>query len=238
MPHTWYEAGVRCSLYKDGLIRFGHNAGWPRSKHRVTRCSKDSSRARAAVRRHRDFIGLAAYAAGDETVHDAPDQIGASRRAGPHRELRSLSGVEVSAALEPRPLTRPELFIHSPSSARDDHASRHRGSSTGSALHDKRRAQEARELREAARRAPRAPFGGSRLYRAFELAQPGQRIDDPDALREDAAHRAAATCSLADGSRNPTCAALPMPRACPALDTQCRELALRSTHARLFAPAQ
>ena len=48
----------------------------------------------------------------------------------------------------------------------------------------------------------------------------------------------AATCSLADGSRNPTCAALPMPRACPALDTQCRELALRSTHARLFAPAQ
>ena len=206
-PHTWYEDGVRCSLYRSGLIRFGHNAGWHESMHRVTKCSKGVPIASEAVRRHRDFSALAAHASGRATVHDTSGQTEARRSAGPHRELRSLNGGEVSAALEQRALTPPKLFIHSASSARNDYAARHRDSSTGSAVHDKHKAQEESERREAARRAPRAPFDGSRLYRAFELAQPGESIDDPDALREDAAHRAAATCSLADGSRNPTCAA-------------------------------
>ena len=31
VEHTWWEAGVRCSLFSGGSIRFGSNAGWQAS---------------------------------------------------------------------------------------------------------------------------------------------------------------------------------------------------------------
>ena len=52
----------------------------------------------------------------------------------------------------------------------------------------------------------------TRLWRAFELGQPGAAIDCTAALRAGAVHRAAVTSSLGHGRRSPRCVALPMHR--------------------------
>ena len=66
------------------------------------------------------------------------------------------------------------------------------------------KAEAARELREAAILAPLVPFDdGTRLWRAFELGQPGAAIDCTAALRAGAVHRAAVTSSLGHGRRSP-----------------------------------
>ena len=99
---------------------------------------------------------------------------------GHHRELRGLEGIlEASSTLllhEQRAVRQPDLFMHSTWSLRDDYHSRHLGPSMGSAVHGMRRAEAARELREAAILAPLVPFDdGTRLWRAFELGQPERR---------------------------------------------------------------
>jgi len=121
--------------------------------------------------------------------------------------------------------------MHSTRSLRDDYHSRHLGPSMGSAVHGMRRAEAARELREAAILAPLVPFDdGTRLWRAFELGQPGAAIDCTAALRAGAVHRAAVTSSLGHGRRSPR----------GAWRSQCT--AARARHARLgttpayFAP--
>ena len=136
---------------------------------------------------------------------------------GHHRELRGLEGIlEASSTLllhEQRAVRQPDLFMHSTLSLRDDYHSRHLGPSMGSAVHGMRRAEAARELREAAILAPLVPFDdGTRLWRAFELGQPGAAIDCTAALRAGAVHRAAVTSSLGHGRRSPRCVALPMHR--------------------------
>ena len=209
VEHTWWEAGVRCSLFSGGSIRFGSNPGWPASMRRLTRCSKAAPSARDAVRKHRDFADCAAYAAGAGTMDDSSGPTEAGLGVGRHRELRGLEGVEGASSTlhEQRAIRQPDLFMHSTWSLRDDYHSQHRGSSTGSAVHDMRRAEAARELSEAAML---APFDdGTRLWRAFELGQPGPAIDCTAALRADAVHRAAVTSSLGHGRRSPRCVALP-----------------------------
>ena len=136
---------------------------------------------------------------------------------GHHRELRGLEGIlEASSTLllhEQRAVRQPDLFMHSTRSLRDDYHSRHLGPSMGSAVHGMRRAEAARELREAAILAPLVPFDdGTRLWRAFELGQPGAAIDCTAALRAGAVQRAAVTSSLGHGRRSPRCVALPMHR--------------------------
>ena len=94
------------------------------------------------------------------------------------------------------------------------------------------KAEAAKELREAAILAPLVPFDdGTRLWRAFELGQPGAAIDCTAALRAGAVHRAAVTSSLGHGRRSPR----------GAWRSQCT--AARARHARLrttpayFAPS-
>ena len=53
---------------------------------------------------------------------------------------------------------------------------------------------------------------GTRLWRAFELGQPGAAIDCTAALRAGAVHRAAVTSSLGHGRRSLRCVALSMHR--------------------------
>ena len=124
------------------------------------------------------------------------------------RELRGLEGLDAGSALQQqRAVKQPEFFLHSTSSDRDDYHSRHRGSSTGGNVRYMHRAEAARRLHEAAMVAPLAPYDGKRLWRAFELGQPGAAIDYTAALRADAVHRAAVTSSLEPARRSPRCAA-------------------------------
>ena len=124
------------------------------------------------------------------------------------RELRGLEGLDAGSALQQqRAVKQPELFLHSTSSDRDDYHSRHRGSSTGGNVRYMHRAEAARQLHEAATVAPLAPYDGKRLWRAFELGQPGAAIDYTAALRSDAVHRAAVTNSLEPARRSTRCAA-------------------------------
>ena len=63
VERTWLEAGVRCTLYTSGIIRYGHNIGWPSKLRRTTSCSKAAPTPERAVREHGDFAACAAYAA-------------------------------------------------------------------------------------------------------------------------------------------------------------------------------
>lgn len=124
------------------------------------------------------------------------------------RELRGLEGLDAGSALQQqRAVKQPEFFLHSTSSDRDDYHSRHRGPSTGGNVRYMHRAEAARQLHEAATVAPLAPYDGKRLWRAFELGQPGAAIDYTAALRSDAVHRAAVTSSLEPARRSTRCAA-------------------------------
>ena len=202
---------MRCSLFSSRSIRFGSNAGWPASMRRLTQCSKHAPSARCCAQAQR-LCRLCCFAAGADTMDDSSGPTEAGLGVGRHRELRGLEGVEGASSTlhEQRAIRQPDLFMHSTWSLRDDYHSQHRGSSTGSAVHDMRRAEAARELSEAAML---APFDdGTRLWRAFELGQPGPAIDCTAALRADAVHRAAVTSSLGHGRRSPRCVALPMHR--------------------------
>ena len=234
VEHTWWEAGVRCSLFSSRSIRFGSNAGWPASMRRLTQCSKHAPSARCCAQAQR-LCRLCCFAAGADTMDDSSGPTEAGLGVGHHRELRGLEGIlEASSTLllhEQRAVRQPDLFMHSTWSLRDDYHSRHLGPSMGSAVHGMRRAEAARELREAAILAPLVPFDdGTRLWRAFELGQPGAAIDCTAALRAGAVHRAAVTSSLGHGRRSPR----------GAWRSQCT--AARARHARLgttpayFAP--
>ena len=168
------------------------------------------ARRRSCYRRlHSELLAAEAYqkqvTPRNLMVDNSSSPIHAGLGVGRHRELR---GLDVGSALhQQRAVKQPEFFLHSTSSDRDDYYSRHRGSSTGGNVRYMYRAEAARRLHEAAMVAPLAPYDGKRLWRAFELGQPGAAIDYTAALRADAVHRAAVTNSLEPARRSTRCAA-------------------------------
>ena len=136
---------------------------------------------------------------------------------GHHRELRGLEGIlEASSTLllhEQRAVRQPDLFMHSTWSLRDDYHSRHLGPSMGSAVPGMRKSRGRKGAQGGGYSGTARSFDdGTRLWRAFELGQPGAAIDCTAALRAGAVHRAAVTSSLGHGRRSPRCVALPMHR--------------------------
>ena len=90
---SWTEPeGVLCRLYKSGLVKFGINLGWPKDMERTTKRTLAKS-AVEAVRTHKDFALLAAYAASVASAQ--PMDVAQSSNAGVgQRELRGLQGAE------------------------------------------------------------------------------------------------------------------------------------------------
>ena len=113
---SWTEPeGVACRLYKSGLVTFGVNLGWPRNMERTTKRTQAKS-AVEAVRTHKDFALLAAYAASVASAQPM-DVTQPSNAGAGQRELRGLQGAEVSAPQqEQRTSVQPDLFMHSQSS--------------------------------------------------------------------------------------------------------------------------
>jgi len=128
---TWTEPeGVVCRLYNSGLVKFGVNLGWPKDMVRSTKRTLAKS-AVEAVRTHKDFAFLAAYAASVASAQ--PMDVAQPTYAGVgQRELRGLQGAETSAPQQQqRKSVQPDQFMHSQSSVRDDYKSRNLGSRNG-----------------------------------------------------------------------------------------------------------
>ena len=90
---SWTEPeGVLCHLYKSGLVKFGVNLGWPKKMERTTKRTLAKS-AVEAVRTHKDFALLAAYAASVASAQ--PMDVAQPINAGVgQRELRGLQAAE------------------------------------------------------------------------------------------------------------------------------------------------
>ena len=86
---SWTEPeGVLCRLYKSGLVKFGVNLGWPKNMERTTKRTLAKS-AVEAVRTHKDFALLAAYAASVASAQ--PMDVAQPSNAGAgQREIRGL----------------------------------------------------------------------------------------------------------------------------------------------------
>ena len=202
---------------------------------RLTQCSKHAPSARCCAQAQR-LCRLCCFAAGADTMDDSSGPTEAGLGVGHHRELRGLEGIlEASSTLllhEQRAVRQPDLFMHSTWSLRDDYHSRHRGPSMGSAVPGMRKSRGRKGAQRGGYSGTARSFDdGTRLWRAFELGQPGAAIDCTAALRAGAVHRAAVTSSLGHGRRSPR----------GAWRSQCT--AARARHARLrttpayFAPS-
>ena len=152
-------------------------------------------------------------------LREAPEYVGpteAGLGVGHHRELRGLERIlEASSTLllhEQRAVRQPDLFMHSTRSLRDDYHSRHLGQAwvAPCTACGEQRPQGSSGRRLFWHRSFLSMT--TRLWRAFELGQPGAAIDCTAALRAGAVHRAAVTSSLGHGRRSPRCVALPMHR--------------------------
>ena len=149
-------------------------------------------------------------------LREAPEYVGpteAGLGVGHHRELRGLERIlEASSTLllhEQRAVRQPDLFMHSTRSLRDDYHSRHLGQAwvAPCTACGEQRPQGSSGRRLFWHRSFLSMT--TRLWRAFELGQPGAAIDCTAALRAGAVHRAAVTSSLGHGRRSPRCVALP-----------------------------
>ena len=115
---SWAEPeGVACRLYKSGLVKFGVNLGWPKNMERTTKRTLAKS-AVEAVRTHKDFALLAAYAASVASAQ-LMDVAQPSNAGAGQRELRGLQGEMSAPQQEQRTSVQPDLFMHSQSSVCD-----------------------------------------------------------------------------------------------------------------------
>ena len=115
---SWTEPeGVACRLYKSGLVKFGVNLGWPKNMERTTKRTLAKS-AVEAVRTHKDFALLAAYAASVASAQ-LMDVAQPSNAGAGQRELRGLQGEMSAPQQEQRTSVQPDLFMHSQSSVCD-----------------------------------------------------------------------------------------------------------------------
>ena len=126
----WWEDGVLCRLYKGDVVKYGVNAGWPKTMEKTTKRTLSKS-AEMAVRSHKGFAECAAYAAAraNETPAETPPSAGQmSRLQQEAQALLSSSGPSVSG---PRPRGDTTFFMHSADSIRNDREARRLGSRHG-----------------------------------------------------------------------------------------------------------